>query len=147
MILRQAIRCLEKKEEDEIREVKKEEEKKTAVEMVPLQFHVYLDHFEKKSSEWFPTSKPWNHAIDLTDDFVPKKQKLYLLSPTETEEIGSFIDEQLRKGYIRPSKSPMTSLVFFVPKKDLKKRMCQDYRYLNLKTIKNNYPLPLIPEC
>ena len=80
------------------------------------------------------------------DDFVLKKQKLYLLLPTETKEVGSFIDEQLRKGYIRPSKSPMTSPVFFVPKKDLKKRMCQDYRYLNSKTIKNNYPLPLIPE-
>ena len=121
--------------EEEVREVKKEEEKKTAAEMVPPQFHVYLDRFEKKSSEWFPTSKPWDHAIDLTDDFVPKKQKLYPLSPTETEEVGSFIDEQLWKGYIRPSKSPMTSPVFFVPKKDLKKQMCQDYHYLNSKTV------------
>ena len=34
--------------------------------------------------------------------------------------------------------------VFFVPKKDSKKRMVQDYRYLNSWTIKNNYPLPLI---
>ena len=73
-LVKQAIRCLEKKEEEEIREVKKEEEKKTAAEMVPPQFHVYLDHFEKKSSERFPTSKPWDHAINLTDDFAPKKQ-------------------------------------------------------------------------
>jgi len=36
------------------------------------------------------------------------------------------------------------SLVFFVLKKDGKKRMVQDYRYLNSWTIKNNYPLPLI---
>jgi len=50
----------------------------------------------------------------------------------------------LRKGYIRPSKSPQTSLVFFVPKKDGKKRMVQDYRYLNSWTIKNNHPLLLI---
>ena len=144
-MIRQAIRRLEKKEE-EIREVKKEGEKKTAAEMVPPQFHIYLDRFEKKSSERFPTSKSWDHAINLMDDFVPKKQKLYPLSPTETEEVGSFIDKQLQKGYIRPSKSLMTSLVFFIPKKDLKKWMCQDYRYLNLKMIKNNYPLPLIPE-
>jgi len=34
--------------------------------------------------------------------------------------------------------------VFFVGKKDGKKRMVQDYRYLNKWTIKNNYPLPLI---
>jgi len=52
----------------------------------------------------------------------------------------------LRKRYIRPSKSPQTSLVFFVLKKDRKKRMVQDYRYLNSWTIKNNYPLPLISD-
>jgi len=34
--------------------------------------------------------------------------------------------------------------VFFVGKKDGKKRMVQDYRYLNEWTVKNNYPLPLI---
>jgi len=34
--------------------------------------------------------------------------------------------------------------VFFVEKKDGKKRMVQDYRHLNKWTVKNNYPLPLI---
>ena len=34
--------------------------------------------------------------------------------------------------------------VFFVGKKDEKKKMVQDYRYLNEWMIKNNYPLPLI---
>ena len=52
--------------------------------------------------------------------------------------------EQLRKGYIQPSKSLQMVPVFFVGKKDGKKRMVQDYRYLNEWTIKNNYPLPLI---
>ena len=52
----------------------------------------------------------------------------------------------MRKGYIRPSKSPQTAPVFFIGKKDGKKRMVQDYRYLNEWTIKNNYPLPLISD-
>ena len=52
--------------------------------------------------------------------------------------------DQLRKGYIRPLKSPQTSLVFFGTKKDGKKRMVQDYRYLNSWMVKNNYLLPLI---
>ena len=52
--------------------------------------------------------------------------------------------EQLRKGYIWLSKSLQMALVFFVEKKDRKKRIVQDYRYLNECTIKNNYPLPLI---
>jgi len=56
------------------------------------------------------------------------------------------MEEQLRKGYIRPSKSPQTSPVFFVGKKDRKKRMVQDYRYLNKRIVKDNYPLPLISD-
>jgi len=36
--------------------------------------------------------------------------------------------------------------VFFVEKKDGKKQMVQDYRYLNEWTVKNNYPLPLISD-
>ena len=57
-----------------------------------------------------------------------------------------FIQEQLKKEYIRLSKSPQTIFVFFIGKKDGKKRMVQDYRYLNEWTIKNNYPLPLISD-
>ena len=54
--------------------------------------------------------------------------------------------EQLRKGYIWLLKSLQMALVFFVEKKDRKKQMVQDYRYLNEWTIKNNYPLPLISD-
>ena len=71
---------------------------------------------------------------------------MYPLSREEREEVCEFIQEQLRKEYIKPSKSPQTVPVFFVGKKDSKKRMVQDYRYLNEWTIKNNYPLPLISD-
>lgn len=56
------------------------------------------------------------------------------------------LDENLQKGYIRPSSSPMASPFFFVGKQDGLLRPCQDYRYLNEGTIKNTYPLPLISE-
>jgi len=36
--------------------------------------------------------------------------------------------------------------VFFVGKKNGKKRMVHDYRYLNEWTVKNNYLLPLISD-
>ena len=91
-----------------------------------------------------PTRKLWDYAIDMKKGFVLRKGKVYLLSREEREEVHEFIQEQLRKGYIRSLKSPQTALVFFIGKKDGKKRMVQDYRYLNEWTIKNNYPLPLI---
>ena len=90
------------------------------------------------------TRKTWDHAIDLKEGFVLKKGKIYPLLRVEREKVQEFVKDQLRKGYIRPSKSPQISLVFFVLKKDGKKRMVQDYQYLNSWMIKNNYPLPLI---
>ena len=84
--------------------------------------------------------------IDVKEGFVPRKGKVYLLSREEREEVREFVKEQLRKGYIRPSKLPQTVLVFFVGKKDGKKRMVQDYKYLNEWMVKNNYPLPLISD-
>ena len=48
---------------------------------------------------------------------MPKKEKIYRLSRVEREEVQEIVKDQLRKGYIRPSKSPQMSLVFFVPKK------------------------------
>ena len=68
------------------------------------------------------------------------------MSREEREEVREFVKEQLQKGYIRLSKLPQTASVFFVGKKDGKKQMVQDYRYLNEWTIKNNYPLPLISD-
>ena len=93
-----------------------------------------------------PTRKVWDHAIDVKKGFVLRKGKVYPLSREERKEVRKFIEEQSRKRYIRSSKSPQTALVFFVGKKDGKKRMVQDYQYLNEWTVKNNYPLPLISD-
>ena len=57
-----------------------------------------------------------------------------------------FIKEQLRKEYIRLSKLSQTAPVFFIEKNNSKKRIVQNYRYLNELTIKNNYTLPLISD-
>ena len=82
----------------------------------------------------------------MKNTFVPKKGRLIPLSLQEQKEVSDFIDDQTKKGYIRLSKSPQTSPIFFIPKKDGKKWMVQDYHYLNEHTVKNNYPLPLIQQ-
>ena len=74
-----------------------------------------------------PTRKIWNYTIDMKKGFVLRKGKVYPLSREEREEVHDFINKQLRKEYIKPLKSPQIVLVFFVEKKDGKKRMVQDY--------------------
>ena len=88
--------------------------------------------------------KVWDHVIDMKKGFVLRKGKVYPLSREEREKIREFIWEQLKKRYIQLLKSPQMAPVFFVGKKDGKKWMVQDYKYLNEWTITNNYPLPLI---
>ena len=117
-----------------------------AKKLVPEKFHRWIKVFGKKQLERMPMRKVWDHAIEVKKGFVLRKRKMYPLSREEREEVREFMKEQLRKGYIQPSKSPQTALIFFVGKKDGKKRMVQDYRYLNEWTIKNNYLLPLISD-
>ena len=102
-----------------------------AQKLVPCKYWDYLDVFLKSKSEHMPLRKPWDHRIDLKEDFPLKKGRLIPLSVDEQKEVEVFLDDQLSKGYIQPSNSQQTSSVFFVPKKDGKKRMVQDYRYLN----------------
>jgi len=88
-----------------------------------------------------------DHKIEMKDGFIPKSIKNYNLTPAEQIELDKFLKENLEKGYIQPSQSPMASPFFFVSKKEEGKlRPCQDFRYLNDWTIKNAYPLPLILE-
>ena len=71
--------------------------------------------------------KPWDHIINLREDFVPRKKRTYLMLREKKKKVREFVEEQLRKGYVRPSKLPQISLVFFVGKKNGNKRIVQDY--------------------
>ena len=115
--------------------------------ILPTQYLPWKEVFEQKAAERFPSKRPWDHAIELKEDFKPKKGKIYPLNPLQQNMLDEWIKEQLAKGYIRPSKSPQASPFFFVEKKDAKKlRPCQDYWYLNEFTKPNAYPLPLISD-
>jgi len=99
--------------------------------------------FSKDSFDELPGTKPWDHVVELTPDASLKSCKV---SASEQKELDAFLKENLESGRIQPSKSPMAAPVFFVKKKDGKLRLVQDYRTLNAMTVKNKYPLPLIPE-
>ena len=115
-------------------------------QLIPEEFHEFLDVFDEVKANRFPAPRPWDHKIELKEGFQPKSFKTYNLTTEEQIELDKWIKENLEKGYIRPSQSPMASPFFYTAKKDGKLRPCQDYRYLNDWTIKNTYPLPLISE-
>jgi len=60
--------------------------------------------FEKAELKRIPVRKPWNHAINLRKDFIPKKERTYLILREKKEKVRELMEKQSRKGYIRSSK-------------------------------------------
>jgi len=88
------------------REKKVEVDHRKIEEIVLQKFLKWKKVFGKVESERMPTRKIWDHTIDLKEMFKPRKKRIYLLSKNEREEVQNFIENQLRKGYIRLSKFP-----------------------------------------
>jgi len=86
---------------------------------VPEWLHEYGNMFSKHKSERMPLRKPYDHAIDFMEGAkLPKPAKVYPLSLAERNSLDTWIDEELRKGYIHPSTSPIAAPFFFVKKHD-----------------------------
>ena len=68
------------------------------------------------------------------------------MSASELQEIRTWIEDNLSKGFIRASSSSCASPILFVKKKDRSLRLCVDYGALNDITTKDRYPLPCIEE-
>ena len=66
----------------------------------------YAQVFSKEATGHIPPSRPYDHTINLDESFIPKIGKLYPLSVKEREAADEFINENLRSGKIRLSKSP-----------------------------------------
>ncbi|KAK7696535.1 hypothetical protein QCA50_001193 [Cerrena zonata] len=63
-----------------VQKANKEEPPKPLTELIPKEYHSYLDIFEKKKAERFPEPRPYGHAINLKPDSQPKDFKLSFLS-------------------------------------------------------------------
>ena len=53
-------------------------QEKPLKELVPQELHDYLSVFDNKTADRFPESRPWDHAINLKPEFVPRDCKVYL---------------------------------------------------------------------
>jgi len=88
-------------------------------EQVPFEYHQFGKVFSDKEAQWFPNSRPWDHEIELTPDMPQVLNcKVYPLAEGQQELLDQFLDEHLKKGYIRVSNSPYASPFFFVKKND-----------------------------
>jgi hypothetical protein len=114
---------------------------------IQKQYRAFADIFSNKESKKFPPKRLWDHKIELKPGApVMLISKTIKLSTTEQQELQTFINKHLERGMIERSKSPYAASFFFIKKKNGKLRSVQDYWPINEWTIKNWYPLPLIPQ-
>jgi hypothetical protein len=96
--------------------------------VLPPEYQRFASVFSEEESQRFLPARVWDHAITLKDD-APEaiNCKVYPMTRLEDDTLDDFLDEQLAKGYIRPSISPYALSFFFIKKKDGKLRPVQDY--------------------
>ena len=98
----------------------------------------YVDVFEKpEKSLPLPKHSEDDHEIVLE---VPEKLAtgfIYNTNEEKTKFFQVYIKRNLRKSYIRHSKSKITQPIMFVPKKNGELKMCVDYKRINAVTVKD----------
>ena len=75
--------------------------------------------------------------IEFKEGQEPRNTNLRAMSPMELEVLRKYLEENLGKGWIQRSKSPVCAPVVFARKKDGSNRVCVDYRNLNKVTVRN----------
>jgi hypothetical protein len=79
-------------------------------------------------------------TIELQPFMTPISRQPYKMTPKELAKLKVQLKKLLDKGYIRPSSSSWGCSALFVKKNNQSLRLCDDYRHLNVVTVKNKYP-------
>jgi hypothetical protein len=110
------------------------------------EYHDLVEVFSRHDADTLPPRRPYDHRIHLEPGMTPGYGPLYGMSQDELRVLKKYLDDNLKKGFIRASSSPDASPVLFVKKPGGGLRFCVDYRALNAITVKDRYPLPLVSE-
>lgn len=116
-------------------------EKVTNPDLIPI-----LDKFSNVflKPQRLPPSRSQDHAIHLNPGAEPINVKPYRYPYFQIQVMEQLVADMLRDGVIRPSRSPFSSPVLLVQKKDGTWRFCVDYRALNAITVRDRFPIPTI---
>ena len=87
---------------------------------------------------------PFEHTMTVTGSPVSFRPRRF--NATKMDALNLLLDDLLQKKIIRPSISPWASPVHLVKKKNGSYRLVHDYRIVNSRCQKQNYPLPRLTD-
>ena len=105
--------------------------------MILLEYNNYIDIWDPVTANELPPHRNINHQIQLIDGSIPVIKKAYGLSHEQAAIVKEYIDEMLKKSFIRPSNLPYAVLILIVKKFERSLQVCVDYCAFNALTIKN----------
>jgi len=122
--------------------------KNSRIDWISKELYVMINAYEipEQSEMSLSEHKSWDHEILLLNDKQPRWMPLYSMSKDQLKKVRTYLDENLKRGFIRSSKSLTEYLILFVSKKNDTKWLCVDYRQLNKITKWDSYFLLLIRE-
>lgn len=120
------------------------------LETIPPEYRHFADTiFSDEAAGELPPYRPDHDCvIKLREGKKLKASKLYDMSQEELIQLKALLDLELKRGFIRPSKSESSAPVFFVRDpttggRSGQLRLVVDYRDLNSKIELDEYPIPL----
>ncbi|KAI0992366.1 hypothetical protein K3495_g15820, partial [Podosphaera aphanis] len=114
---------------------------------MPKVYHDIADVALPQDATNLPPHRSYDHKIELLPgNYKFPRSRARPCSPSELSVIKRWLDDQLSKGWIRPSTSQVASPILLAKKPGGGIRICHDFRGINAITMKNRYPLPLIKE-
>ena len=118
--------------------------------VVPTKYHDLIDVFSKDVSDSLRPYEKYDHKIELLKDKDLASDLghsgLRGMSTPQLEFVKKFLEEHLKKRFIKASSAPCSSPILLAKKPGGGIRFCVDYQKLNSLTKKDAYSLPLIAE-
>ena len=115
--------------------------------VVPENYHKFLNVFSKETSDTLSEHSKYDYRIQFLEDYKNYSNSLLqAMSEQKLQFVKKFLEENLKKEFIKASSAPCLSLIMLAVKLGRGVRFCVDYKRLNKYTVKDAYPIPLIKE-
>jgi len=113
---------------------------------IPATFRELVEVVSRDTVETLPLHWSTDHAIDLEPSYILLYGRIHNRSEFKLRMLKSYIEANLANWFILLSLLVVAAPILDAIKMDGGLRRCADNFVLNLATVKNRYPLPLISE-